>query len=504
MFKFNFNNRSFVSRLIASYIIIIILTLIIIGVIFGYLFHNYYSGLKEWKLSNEGQRIARFINRSVFNKDLNSNIIKDKVNTIAQSSNMDIGIIDNKGKFIFDSTQDQKSSLNIKAKEIDHVLKGNKFSKKILGPNNNSLIMIFPLFQKNNFVTIGSKDPNKDKVIGGIVIQTGVGNITETINEIIRIILYSFLIAMVAAIFLSFYFSKKVTKPLADINQAAKSITKGKFEIVPLPQNSSKEISSLVNTFNYAVSEIDDTFKKKRRLDSIRKEFVANVSHEFRAPLTTIKGFLEIILEQDLDYDEMKEYLNIMHKDTEYLEYLLEDLLILSYLDSKKLSLKKEYIHPKDIVTRAITSLQNKLNNKNLKVKLTIKKDLPEINVDINRIHQVLINLIDNAINYSFTNGKLEISVQTSKSKKGVKFSIIDEGVGIPKDDLKKVWQRFYKVDSARTREIKKGSGLGLAIVKEIITKHSGKVEVINNNKGGATFSFTLYELGKFRSKGVK
>ncbi|WP_018250358.1 sensor histidine kinase [Orenia marismortui] len=497
MFKMCFANKSFMSRLITSYIIIILLTLTIVGAIFGYLFHNYYSGLKEWKLSNKGQRIAKLVNASFYNKDLDLDMIKNKLNTIAHSSNMDIGIINYKGKIIFDSTQNQNNSLDIKKKEIIQVLKGNKFSKKILGPDNKSLIMIFPLIQDNGSIILEKKKFNRDKIIGGIVIQTAIGNIAETINEIIKITLYSFLIAIVAASFLSFFFSKRVTKPLADINKSAKNIAKGKFEIVPLPKSSSREIRSLVDTFNYAVAEIDDTLEKKRRLENVRKEFVANVSHEFRAPLTTIKGFLEIILGQDLEQDELREYLEIMYKDTEYLEYLLEDLLVLSRLDSKRIILNKENIHPKVLVKRAVSSLQSKFKSKSLKVKLKISESLPKIFVDVNRMHQVLINLLDNGINYSPEGGRIEIMVDFSENQQGVRFSIADEGIGIATKDLDKIWQRFYKVDSARTREAKKGNGLGLAIVKEIINKHDAKIKVVNNSHGGATFSFVINKKNK-------
>lgn len=273
----------------------------------------------------------------------------------------------------------------------------------------------------------------------------------------------------------------------------------GKFQEVAIPENSSIEIEHLVNTFNYAVFQINETFKKKQQLEKMRKEFVADVSHEFRAPLTSIKGFLEIINDQELTPAELKDCINIMYKDTEYLEHLLSDLLTLGKLESENTKLNKEYISPDILVSRAIKTMKNKLEEKQVNLIMETAEQLPKIHVDVNRVHQVLINLLENALTYSPVRANITIKLESvdpnddlDPGKGKVKFSIIDEGPGIPENEMDNIWQRFYKIDRARTREQKKGSGLGLAIVKDIILKHGGNVAVKNTPEAGASFMFSL------------
>ncbi|MFW6389763.1 MAG: sensor histidine kinase, partial [Halanaerobiales bacterium] len=233
--------------------------------------------------------------------------------------------------------------------------------------------------------------------------------------------------------------------------------------------------------------------KKLQKLEKIRKEFIANVSHEFRAPLTSIKGFLEIIKEQNLSHEDIKNSVNIMYKDTKYLEHLLSDLLTLGKLESENISLNKTYIRPKSLISRALNTMKNKINDKNINIKLEIEENLPRIQVDIDRIHQVLINLLDNAVNYSAQDSTITIKAAAAKeSDKNVKISVTDQGSGILEEELEKIWQRFYKVDRARKRKQKRGSGLGLAIVKDIIKKHGGQVEVKSTIGKGSTFSFII------------
>ncbi len=488
-----------------SNLLIILISLAVIGIMFGYLVQNYYFGLKEWEAANNSQRIAKLVSENISGGSIESRNLEessDKINTIARSTNMNIGLMDAQGEMIFNTPAIEDFYLTLEKTEIDHVLQGNTITKKIMGPEYRNLLMVLPLLeiQNNEIILMGPQTPDdQTNVVGAIIIQTPLGGITATINNIIRLVLYSFLVAIAAAIFLSISFTKRVTKPLKDIQNSALKSAKGKFKKVSVPENSSDEIKHLVNTFNYAVNQINETLKKKRRLEKMSKKFVANVSHEFRAPLTSIKGFLEIINEKDLSLDEIKECTKIMYKDAEYLEHLLTDLLTLGQLEVKSAPLKKEYVSPDTLVYRAVKSMQNKFEDKKIKLHLQFAENLPKIYVDINRIHQVLINLLDNAVIYSPEGGDINIKVTTLSSQKTskilmnkVKFSITDQGPGIPKEELDNIWQRFYKVDSARTREQTNGSGLGLAIVKDIISKHGGNVEVDSTPGSGSTFSFIV------------
>lgn len=493
-----FNPKSFFAKMLISHLTIILISLIVLGIIFGYLVFNYYSGLKEWEATNNSQRIASLVSQSISNDNLTPHTIKmskNKIDTISQSTNMEIGIINSSGQFLFKSSNIRKFNLPMESVEIEDMLKGNKITKKILGPDDNYLLMIFPLVKESNNIVMGPAKSHDKKIVGGIIVQTPLDSINTTVNNIIKFIIFSFAITLVAAIIISIPFARHVTKPIEAIKTSALKIARGKYEKVKLPLNSSEEIKHLVKTFNYAVDQIEDTIHKKNRLEKTQKEFVANVSHEFRAPLTSIKGFLELILEQNLNIKEIKEYTSIMYKDAEYIEHLLSDLLILSNLESGNLPINKETVSVKHLINRALNSLQNKLKDKKLTVNTKIEKHLTDIYVDKNRIHQVLINLLENAIRYSSPGEGITIKANKIYTKdyiNRVKFSIIDEGCGIPEEKLNKIWNRFYKTNTAHTRDKQKSSGLGLAIVKEIIQLHEGVIEVENNKGAGVTFTFII------------
>ena len=403
------------------------------------------------------------------------------------------------GEMILNAPTIKEFNLTLEKPEIEHILQGNSITKKIMGPEHKHLLMVIPLVEtpQGEIDLVGLTPlPEDSKQVGTLIIQTPLGGIAATINNIIKLIFYSFLLAFTAAVLLSISFSKRITRPLAKIEHSALKSARGKYHEVSIPENSSKEIKHLTNTFNYAIKQIDETLEKQKQLEKIRKEFVANVSHEFRAPLTSIKGFLELMQEQDMSNKEIKEYINIMYNDTEYLEHLLSDLMILGQLESQNIKLKLEKIKPQELISRALKSLNNIIQKKNIHIETEYQKNLPELEVDHNRIHQVLINLLDNAINFSPVGGKLNISVDKIPANEGdkerVRFSISDEGPGIPEDQIENIWQRFYKVDRARTRKRKRGSGLGLAIVKDIIEKHNGSVSVESKPGSGSTFSFTV------------
>ncbi|MFO7815922.1 MAG: HAMP domain-containing sensor histidine kinase [Halanaerobiales bacterium] len=494
------NINSILGRLMISHLVIIFISLAVIGIMFGYMVQNYYNGLKEWEATNNSRRIAALVSENIeegsifMADDISVGNTRSKVNTIARSTNMDIGLIDEKGEMILDVTS-VKANLYLEDEEINQVLSGNTFTKKIVGPDYRYLLMAVPLVETDDDIKI--MDPQQDEpspqVVGAVLIQTPLGNIGATINNIMRLIFYSFAVALIAAIFLSLSFSKKITQPIDSIKEAALKSTEGKVEKVDLPSNSSDEINHLVNTYNYAAKQINRTLEKQKQLEKMQKQFVANVSHEFRAPLTSIKGFLEILLQQDLSEEEVQKYLNIMYQDTEHLENLLSDLLVLSKLDTDKNLLNINKTQPSFLINEAVKSMKNLIEEKNMNLEINIEEDLPEIEVDRSSIHQVLMNLIENAVNYSEANSDLIIKAEKIDEKDlNIKFSVIDSGIGIPQDEIENIWNRFYKIDTARTRDKKKGSGLGLAIVKDIIEKHGGKIYVESELNKGSKFIFKL------------
>ena len=227
-----------------------------------------------------------------------------------------------------------------------------------------------------------------------------------------------------------------------------------------------------------------------RQLEKVRRDFVANVSHELRTPISSIKGYAETLLDGALeDKENARDFLKIIYSDSDRLARLINDLLDLSRIESNKFEMTLKPCPLKPIVTRVTGGLQKQAQDKEITVKIEIAEDFPYILADEARIAQVLLNLIDNAIKYNQQKGIITIS---AKERHGfVQVDVSDTGIGISDKDLPRLFERFYRVDKARSRELG-GTGLGLSIVKHIVSAHHGEVSAQSILGQGSTFSFSI------------
>lgn len=229
---------------------------------------------------------------------------------------------------------------------------------------------------------------------------------------------------------------------------------------------------------------------KLRNLEKLKQEFVANVSHELRTPVTNIKGYAETILEGAIDDKEnLIDFINIISKESGRLATLIDDLLTLSSIESGKQNLDIVKCDIKPIIYECISVLNNFIKKKNHSVEVLVDENVTKISIDQKRIEQVLFNLLDNAIKYSSENGKIIISV--SNQNDFVQIDVKDNGIGIPSEDIPRLFERFYRVDKARSRNMG-GTGLGLSIVKHIVISHGGKVWLKSVPNQGSVFSFSI------------
>jgi len=226
-----------------------------------------------------------------------------------------------------------------------------------------------------------------------------------------------------------------------------------------------------------------------RRLETVRSDFVANVSHELKTPLTSIKGFVETLLEGALDDKENnRNFLKIIQDHAERLDSLVNDLLSLSHLESKGIILKKTNFNLKQQVEGVISGFSSQLKKKDIEIKDELFPDIL-VTADKDRLEQVVTNLIDNAIKFNKEKGFVRIYGEEINGK--IKITVEDSGIGIPEKDISRIFERFYRVDKARSRELG-GTGLGLSIVKHIIELHDGSVGVESTEGLGSKFWFIL------------
>ncbi|MDD5692760.1 MAG: ATP-binding protein [Candidatus Omnitrophica bacterium] len=226
-----------------------------------------------------------------------------------------------------------------------------------------------------------------------------------------------------------------------------------------------------------------------RRLENMRRDFVANVSHELKTPLTSIKGFVETLLEGALDDKENSvNFLKIINNHADRLNTLINDLLDLSHIESKGVALKKDKFALSILVDEIMPVFRSHAKKKGIEIRNEIPQGL-QITADRSKIEQVLVNLINNAIKYNKEKGSVRIYSEPLAS--GIKVVVEDSGAGIPAKDIPRIFERFYRVDKARSRELG-GTGLGLSIVKHIIELHSGSVGVESTEGLGSKFWFTI------------
>ena len=224
----------------------------------------------------------------------------------------------------------------------------------------------------------------------------------------------------------------------------------------------------------------------------MRRDFVANVSHELRTPVTIIKGYAETLLDGTLKSDPVRSerFVEIISSHADRLANLVNDVLTLSSLESREALLE---LNPMDVtgtIAKATMLLQESAVQKNIVIiNETVASIIPRILADQGRLEQVVVNLLENAIKYTPERGTIRLFTKDEKTH--IRVSVADTGIGIPYKDLPRIFERFYRVDEARTRE-QGGTGLGLAIVKHIVQLHGGTVSVTSDSGKGSVFSFTL------------
>ena len=246
--------------------------------------------------------------------------------------------------------------------------------------------------------------------------------------------------------------------------------------------DSADEMGYLASSLSYMASEI-------AKSEDNQKKFVANVSHDFRSPLTSIKGYLEAMLDGTIPPEIHEKYLQIVLNETERLTKLTNGLLQLNNMNTRGMILERTDFDVNQMIRNTAATFEGICKNKMIGIELILTGEHLLVNADMDKAQQVLYNLLDNAIKFSHNDSIIKIET-TEKSNK-VLISVKDNGIGIPKDSLKLIWDRFYKTDLSRGKD-KKGTGLGLSIVKEIIHAHGENINVVSTEGVGTEFIFTL------------
>lgn len=297
-------------------------------------------------------------------------------------------------------------------------------------------------------------------------------------TDFVNICYLVFLIILLGVFLFIYYFT---IFPVRRITKVCCEYARGNFDF-PMEIRTNDEFRELGNTVKYMADEL-------RNLDDYQKKFVANISHDFRSPLTSIRGYAEAMRDGTIPYEIQNKYLDIILFETERLTKLTTNLLALNSFDNKGTLLELSSFDINAVIRKTAATFEGQCTKKRIVFNLEFSAKETFVDADIDKIQQVLYNLIDNAIKFSNVDSSIKVTSEEKGSK--VFVSVKDHGIGIPKDSIKKVWERFYKTDTSRGKD-KKGTGLGLSITKEIITAHNENINVVSTEGVGTEFIFSL------------
>ncbi len=300
----------------------------------------------------------------------------------------------------------------------------------------------------------------------------------ESIN--LSLLLVSFL-GFGLALVVSYLFSRSFLKPLRSIIKSAQKASSGNYE-TRIKTKTNDETDLLIEALN-------EMYQNLQEIETLRKELVANLSHELSTPLTNIYGYLSALSDKVIDSDQEREQaIEQIKEETERLIALIKELKKLAVVDSQSINLDLKPTNVNQLIKNTVSAFETQLDEKKIVIKYRLAKDLPSVSIDQQKIKQVLINLIDNAIKFSPKKSELELSTAVDGS--AVVIGVADRGIGISEKDLPFIFERFFQAD--RSRSQKDGIGIGLAIAQKIIQAHRGKIEVDSKLGKGTVFRVIL------------
>lgn len=322
-------------------------------------------------------------------------------------------------------------------------------------------------------------------VSGAVLLNSPVTGINAFMQRIYYYVGAGGLAALLLALLVVNHLTRAIVRPLTAMEQAAGALAKGDYA-TRVEVKSNDEVGRLGHALNALAQDLANYMAEMEKTEKLRRDFVANVSHELRTPLTIMRGYTEALLDGTAEPAQSTKYLRTMQEETVRLEHLVKDLLDLSRLQSETAAWKTEPIPLPAIVESVFHIVKPVAEQKNISLLLEVDNAVPDILGNDDRLAQLLLIFLDNALKHTMSGGQITVSVAANPNE--VMLSIADTGVGIAAEDLPYIWDRFYKADKSHTRT-ESGAGLGLAIAKQIIDQHRAVAEVTSELGQGTIFS---------------
>lgn len=453
-------------RLVKSFLIIILIAISIIDIFLLVGFRYYYYN----NISNELKSRLE-LSLDIYEKDFSNNSLKkliyDDNQIFFSHTNAEVQILSANGKVLFDSIG-KTDTLNLENINKDSFKKSNILTWHGKNPNTGESIMS----------VTGQILDESGNTIGYLKLISSLEDANRAIYKtMITLIFFTLIVAAITAV-VSMIFSRSLVKPILELTDVANQMLDGNYEVrANIWQDD--EIGELAKTLN---SMSDEIINK----DKIKNDFISSVSHELRTPLTSIKGWAVVLKDADKDEKELiDDGLNIIENEVDRLTKMVEDLLDFSRYISGRISLDKEIFNITKTCEDVAKQMKPRANNNKIELIVELTEEIELIYADENRIKQLLINLLDNAIKFTSENGWVKF--QMYRKDDNIIILVSDNGVGMSKEDLAHVKEKFYKGKHSKSH-----SGIGLSISDEITNLHNGKLEIFSEENIGTTIKVTL------------
>lgn len=458
-------------KFIVTYLIFGFLCFITVATLTSDMTLNYLVKDKAAVLYEESTLISRRYASNFYKSNVSIDDITAQLESIDTYISAPIWIVDADGNIQFNSRETVTEDAPQVIEHFDPADTGNAY------------YMIGDFYGKfdSEMLSVFSPIVSNFRVRGYVVIHSPMQDLRHTRDKLLNISYISLCIIFILSLLILVVFTDMVYIPIRKITTATEEYAAGhlKYEFTVDKED---EIGYLANTLAYMATKLS-------RSEENQKKFIANVSHDFRSPLTSIKGFLEAMIDGTIPPEMHEKYLNIVLNETERLNKLTSSLLTLNNLDTHGIMLDITDFDVNAVIKNTAATFEGTCRPKKITIELILTGKTLFVEGDVGKIQQVLYNLIDNAIKFSENNSS--VTIETSQKNDKVFISVKDQGIGIPKDSLKLIWDRFYKTDLSRGKD-KKGTGLGLSIVREIIKAHNENINVISTEGVGTEFIFTL------------
>ena len=466
--------RKLFSKIIGAYLSIFITSFIALTILLAFLYKSIYHDNRNQDIKQVSKLISLVL-EEFYEGSVSESLLSDSLIGIEDTTRYKVALADSVGKiFISSDSTEAVIGKKIDSEYLERLKQGEIIDGN--GPKN-----IFSNSSKDVYIAPVSRD---SRFLGAIIVSENSIYFTRGMAIfLLKTATMAMIVALLGALSFYLFTRRRIVKPIVELNRAYYKISQGDFttrvEIQGLD-----EIAELGRAFNRTAEYMET-------LDNNSKEFISNVSHELRSPMTSIKGFIGGVLDGVIPADKEKYYLSLAQDEIDRLARLINDLLNLSTLESGNVELEITSFDIIKLIRNQVDYFQPLFIKKRLNVEIIYDEKELYVVSDKDRVTQVLVNLIDNAIKYCNEEGIVKIEVKISKDK--VFISIYNSGASISEDGLKHIWERFYKGDKSRT--VKESTGLGLSIVRNIIKRLDEDIIVENKREGGVQFTFSIRRL---------